>query len=622
MSRRHDDHDTEPVEERLRQALTELTDTTETADDAWARINERARELEPLARRTGWLPGFSWIHGRRAAALRGVSATVAVGSAVALVAALVVARSGSDGTEVAAGGGVRFDNVVALQPAVAPDGFQVVEEGGGPGGRPASLLVCTSYHREADELVCDEVDGTFTRTFSPSQGAGFSLASIVVTTSYEDTTHASITARADNASDVAAFDEVTVRGSSGYYAASERSVFEGLMTGGEAAEETVDREVVFEDATLAWIEGDGIAVAIRSTSDGAVPTPLARDQLVDLADGLEEVPIDANTPVPFVVAGGETEALSLNEVPAEFLNEPPAAVYEFESEALEEQSGRWRLLATDVDGQYCVDLEREGTFPICSEGSEIEQDSVSLFNVTADITVDGQQIFYGATPERARAVLIDPAEGDSVEVDVVGGDLGFDGRFFHMPVPTGSLSVVALDADGVPIGEAVRVVVEEGQYLPDPPHVFTGPEETLATGEVDGRAWELVARPTNRGFCFGLAYGEASPDQCVPKDLVGGEFSIGVAFQSTDPPALVGIVGDDAALVKIAYSDGRLVDEEVRVGLSTMPETGFFAVSLPDGVAVDAVGKYDADGNRLGSVSVYSDPLPLLDTEPPMEPAE
>lgn len=122
----------------------------------------------------------------------------------------------------------------------------------------------------------------------------------------------------------------------------------------------------------------------------------------------------------------------------------------------------------------------------------------------------------------------------------------------------------------------------------------------------------------DRGLCFGLGEtGAAVPDRCVRQQDLDSYANAG--FVDQDWGVVVGIADPGTAFVRVLWSDGTVS----RLDLPDAVEGRVsISLSVPAGVTPQIVGRYSAEGERLGEVAVYPDgsPIPLDAPAPDAEP--
>ncbi len=593
MRRRHDADELEPVERRVEHALSELTDTTETAEDAWLRINERAAAYE---RRRRWWPFRS-----RVATPAGVrvwrltSASLAVALTAVLVATFVVRPAGEDqDVAIAAGGPVRFANATLYAPS------ESTSTGPADTGLDTSTVVCASFHTEGGGLVCDDARGSVEATFEVQEGdqwafgtvrtdvnAGYTNYSVESTTEFGDT-------------------PVTVDGVPGA-----ASVYEEM--GARAAEVT-------------WVHEGGFATLQLRGADDLVSV----DRATELASKLEPVRT-VDTPVTFVVGRSASEARLDPDGEALAPGSSPQRG-EVAGSEIGGQGGdgpapvlSYELLVTPGPAdRYCVAAAPDGVAFSACDGADprvIAQNGPSLLGAgVLGVLEEDRQWVWGALPRGAQSVRLEPEGGAAIVRPAVGEELRAAGRFFVAEVPSGRVRVVALDADGGAIGDAGTIdevdrSMTEGTRLSTRPTRFTGEEQTVASGQAGGGRWEYVVQPTDTGFCFGLALGDAEPSQCLSTSIVGSYAApTGVAVEDSELGVVVGVAPADTEAVRLLRST-RAPEVVGTVAVEAIEEYVFFAATFDDAplVAAQAV----VDGEPSGAMSRLERSLVESMAEPP-----
>ncbi len=548
----------EPVEQRVRDALTELTDTTETAEDAWLRINERAAVYE---RRRRWWPFRARpTSGSGARVWRLTSATLAVALAAVLVGAVLARsdRNGSSPPGVATGGPVRFANAVVY----APRDSEAVSVS-------ANQTVCEAFHYEGNVLVCDQARGLVALDL-PAEDVGVGATVSVFTEFGTEARNLSLAEEPLGPSASGPVPEsVTVAGRKGVFVTT--SAESGLPT----------------TTALVFRGSEGEIVRLQATADTEVP----RSELLARADSLEPTDVEVDGPIAVVVA---TESVSVPSTGSGEVGDVTSAPYD--------------LVARATEDAACAVLVPAGTTGADCEFAPVADDRIGSVQVAPDLGTDQPRLLYGIAPPDAVAVRVAPERGQSAERPTVGDELRAPGRFFLVPVHNGAASVVGLDADGEPIGEPVEVTIEPGTSLPAATHHFTGDQRTIGAGTTaDGRPWELVSRASDRGLCFGLDEpGRAVPDRCVADETLRGVPD--VAFVDQDFGVLVGVTDPETAFLHVLWSDGTIARLDLPDAVDGRVPV---ALTVPAGLTPQVVGRYSSDGEHLGQVAVYEDPPPI-----------
>jgi len=134
---------------------------------------------------------------------------------------------------------------------------------------------------------------------------------------------------------------------------------------------------------------------------------------------------------------------------------------------------------------------------------------------------------------------------------------------------------------------------------------WTGSVTTLATG-VQGAgpgpkagAWELVARPTSSGFCYGIDYGTPAPDTCFNTATLQSTNQPILSLISPDPSVLLGVTPADVTSVVVTLSTGDSVTIKPTPMPAGFPADSYFARPVAIGATVLQQAAYDANGNKM-----------------------